>query len=453
MVATTWQTPHPQQTRQAPRTPLESLARRNYLTTSWPWRSLGYLLWTVPIMSIVAIPFVFLGLPWLAAIGLEQREFDRPSVAALLLLVFIGAALLAAGGPLVALPLAKLERTRLRLVDTRPIGDPHQRLSGSGLWEWLRVRYGEPATWREVGYAILLVTLGPVLYLAVAALAVVDLVFLISPLLIYNRGTIAMGFENVSTVAESTGYFVLGLILLPLIPYLFGLLAGAHAATARALLQGTDDERLRAELGAVSQSRARLVDAFEVERRRIERDLHDGAQQRLVSLTLKLGIAKLDIPEDSPAHQPVAEAHDQAKALMAELRELIRGLHPRVLTDRGLPAALGELADNAGIPVAVHTDVGGRLPGHIEATAYFVVAEALTNVAKHSGATAATVSVRQQRGGLTVEVSDNGLGGADPARGSGLTGLADRVAVVDGRMLMSSPIGGPTMVCVELPCQ
>ncbi|HEY4023474.1 MAG TPA: sensor domain-containing protein [Pseudonocardiaceae bacterium] len=441
------------ETSRTPHTPLESMARRDFLAGAWPWRSLGYLLWTVPIMSIVGLPLTILALPWFAAIGLERRTLNRPSVAVLLLLVFIGAAMLAAFGPLIAFPLAKLERARLKLVDTRPIGDPHQPLPRPGMWEWLRVRYGEAATWREVGYAILFVTIGPLLYLAVAAFAVVDLVLLASPLLIAHRGPIALGFENVSSVVEGIGYFVLGLLLLPAVPYLFGLLAGAHGATARALLQGADDERLRAELGAVSRSRARLVDAFEVERRRIERDLHDGAQQRLVSLTLKLGIAKLDIPEDSPAHLPVAEAHEQAKALMAELRELIRGLHPRVLTDRGLPAALGELADNASIPVAVDTEIGGRLPTHVEATAYFVVAESLTNVAKHSGATAATVAVRQRSGALTVEVSDNGVGGADPARGSGLTGLADRVAVVNGRMLMSSPIGGPTMVCVELPCQ
>ena len=443
-MASTYRTAH---------TPLESLARRNYLLGTWPWRSLGYLLWTVPIASVVAIPFCFLALPWFAAIALDHRGINRPSVAGLLLLVFIGATLLAAGGPLIAVPLAKLERARLRLVDTRPISDPHQPLASPGMWEWLRVRYGETATWREVGYAILLVTVVPMLYLAVAAFAFVDVVFLISPFLIAGRGAIALGLQSVSSVEEAVWYFVLGLVFLPVVPYLLGLLAGAHGATARALLQGTEDERLRAELGAVSQSRARLVDAFEVERRRIERDLHDGAQQRLVSLTLKIGIAKLDVPEDSPAHQPLTEAHDQAKALMAELRELVRGLHPRVLTDRGLPAALGELADNASIPVAVRTEIGGRLPNHIEATAYFVVAEALTNIAKHSGATAATIAVRQHKGALIVEVTDNGVGGAEPARGTGLTGLADRVAVIDGRMLMSSPIGGPTMVCVELPCQ
>jgi signal transduction histidine kinase len=440
-------------TTRTPRTPLESLGRRDFLASSWPWRSLGYLLWTVPIMSIVAIPLSFLGLPWFAAIALQHREYNQPSAATLLALVFIGAALLAAGGPLIAVPLAKLERSRLRLVDPRPVIDPHLPLSAPGIGRWLRVRYSEAATWREVGYAILLVTLAPLLYLAVAAFALVDFVLLIAPLLAYNEGDVAIGFRTVHSIGDSVWYFLLGVVLLPAVPYLLGLLAGAHAVMARALLHGTEDERLRAELGAVSQSRARLVDGFEVERRRIERDLHDGAQQRLVSLTLKLGIAKLDIPEDSPAHAPVAEAHEQAKHLMAELRELVRGLHPRVLTDRGLPAALGELADNATIPVAVHTEVGGRLPSHVEATAYFVVAESLTNIAKHSGATGATVSVRQQRGTLCVEVSDNGVGGADPARGTGLTGLADRVAVVNGRMLMSSPIGGPTMVCVELPCQ
>jgi signal transduction histidine kinase len=428
------------------------LGGRNYLLGSWPWRSLGYLLWTLPIMGIVAIPFGFLALPWVGAIALDHHTVDRPSIATLSVLVFIGALLFAVFGPLIALPLAKLERARLKLVDGRPISDPHQPLSAPGPGTWLRVRYGEAATWREVGYAVLLITVAPALYLAVAAFAFVDLVLLISPFLIADRGPVALGFQDVSSAWEALGYFLLGVILLPLVPYLLGLLAGAHAVTARALLQGSGDERLRAELGAVSQSRARLVDAFEVERRRIERDLHDGAQQRLVSLTLKLGIAKLDVPEASPAHQPLAEAHDQAKELMTELRELIRGLHPRVLTDRGLPAALGELADNASIPVAVHTEIGCRLPSHVEATAYFVVAESLTNIAKHSGATAATVAVRQANGTLTIEVSDNGVGGADPARGTGLTGLADRIAVIDGRMLMSSPIGGPTLVCVELPC-
>ena len=157
--------------------------------------------------------------------------------------------------------------------------------------------------------------------------------------------------------------------MLPLIPYLVTLVAGADAAVARALLTDGHDEQLRAELTEVSRSRARLADAFEAERRRIERDLRDGAQQRLVSLTLQLGLARLDLHAHSPAAAAVAAAHEQAKQLMAELRELFHGIQPQVLTDLGLPAAIGELADQSPIPVTVATDLAGRLPGQVETTA------------------------------------------------------------------------------------
>jgi signal transduction histidine kinase len=229
------------------------------------------------------------------------------------------------------------------------------------------------------------------------------------------------------------------------------LLAGGHAAVARTLLAASD-ERLRAELVEVSRSHARLVDAFEAERRRIERDLHDGAQQRLVSLTLQLGMARLALPPGSRAADDVAAAHEQAKQLMAELRELIHGIQPQILTDLGLPAALGELVDQSAVPVSVDVDLPSRLPSQIESTAYFVAAEALTNVAKHSGASNANVTARQHDSVLTVEISDNGRGGADPRGGTGLTGLADRVAVTGGRMLLLSPSGGPTVLRVEPPC-
>src|SRR5262249_42147495 len=153
---------------------------------------------------------------------------------------------------------------------------------------------------------------------------------------------LAIGVGQVDGLGEALAYALAGVAMLPAVPYLLGLLAGAHGAMARALLRGGDEHRLRAELVEMSRSRARLVDAFEAGRRRIERDLHDGAQQRLVGLTLRLGIARLDIPPESPAYRDVSDAHDQAKQLMVELRELIRGIHPRVLADRGLPSALGE---------------------------------------------------------------------------------------------------------------
>src|SRR5690606_30481584 len=203
----------------------------------------------------------------------------------------------------------------------------------------------------------------------------------------------------------------------------------------------------------VSRSRARLADAFESERRRIERDLHDGAQQRLVGLTLQLGLAKLDLPADSPAAASVTAAYQQAKQLMTELRELIHGIQPQILTDLGLPAALDELAARSPVPVTVDARLTERLPSRIESTGYFVAAEALTNVAKHSGASRAWVTARRRGDLLTIEIRDDGRGGADPSRGTGLTGLADRVAVAGGRMFLASPAGGPTMLRVELPCE
>jgi signal transduction histidine kinase len=278
-------------------------------------------------------------------------------------------------------------------------------------------------------------------------------VFIISPVIVtVGGGPVALAVTQVSTVHQAVPYVFAGLVMLVLVPYLVTLVAGADAAVARSLLLGGGpEERLRAELTEVAASRARLADAFEAERRRIERDLHDGAQQKLVALTMQLGLARLDLPPGAPATQAVIVAHEQAKQLMADLRDLIHGIQPQVLTDLGLPSALSELADQAAIPVTVDAAIGGRLPGQAENTAYFAAAEALTNVAKHSGATSASVTARVRDSVLVLEVRDNGRGGADPGRGSGLTGLADRVAVAGGRMLLSSPPGGPTILRVEVP--
>jgi signal transduction histidine kinase len=434
-----------------PQTALEAVTWRRLLVSSWPWRSAGYLLTTLP---PALLAFAVLAIPWLVlVVRLAAGDYQVGVIVALILL---GAVLIAALGPLIAIPLAGLERRRLRMVDPRPVGSGHRKTAIAGPLSRLQARYADPATWREVGYACLLATVAPVL--SVAALLAVLLTgsFIASPFLVLAQrpggGPVALGFGKVATVGEALPYVIAGVLLLPLVPYLLTLLAGAHATVARALLLGGPAEQLRAELVEVSRSRARLVDAFEAERRRIERDLHDGAQQKLVSLTLQLGLARLDVPPGSPAAKSVAAAHEQAKQLMAKLRELIHGIQPQVLTDLGLPAALGELADQSPIPVVVDAHLAGRLPSQVENTAYFVVAEALTNIAKHSGATSASVTVRQHDNALAIEIGDNGHGGADPNRGSGLTGLADRVAVTGGRMLLSSPDGGPTLLRVEFPC-
>ncbi|MGK5642153.1 sensor histidine kinase [Streptomyces sp. URMC 126] len=230
-------------------------------------------------------------------------------------------------------------------------------------------------------------------------------------------------------------------------------LARLDARAAVSLLGPTPAERLARRVEEVTESRAGMVDAADAERRRIERDLHDGAQQRLVSMAVNLGLAKVtltDLPED--ARKVIDEAHREAKAAIQELSDLVRGLHPAVLEDRGLDAALSGLAERAPLPVRVRVDLASRPAPAVEAVAYFVVSEALANVVKHAQASRAEVTVERFGGILLVVVSDDGVGGADEAGGTGLAGLAKRVASVDGTFSVSSPVGGPTVVTVELPC-
>jgi signal transduction histidine kinase len=195
------------------------------------------------------------------------------------------------------------------------------------------------------------------------------------------------------------------------------------------------------------------VDLAAEDRRQIERDLHDGVQQRLVSLAMDLGRAKEKLDTDpESAKELVDEAHEEAKRAITEVRDLARGIHPAVLTDRGLDAALSALAARSTIPVDVQVDVTERPPASVEAAAYFVVSEALTNVVKHANATKASVTVRRSGDRLTVQVQDDGVGGASITDGSGLAGLRDRVGALDGELHLLSPGGGPTVLMVEIPC-
>jgi signal transduction histidine kinase len=192
------------------------------------------------------------------------------------------------------------------------------------------------------------------------------------------------------------------------------------------------------------------VNAGDAERRRLERDLHDGAQARLVSVTLLLGRVRLLVEDRPEASAMLDQAQSELRTGLAELRELARGIHPAVLTDRGLEPAITALAARAPVPVKVEAD-DERLPAPVEIAAYFVVCEALTNVAKYAHATAATVAVRRSNGAVRIEIADDGVGGADAAGGSGLRGLADRVAALDGAMSIDSPVNGGTRVQVEIP--
>ncbi|HEX6695436.1 MAG TPA: sensor histidine kinase [Solirubrobacteraceae bacterium] len=215
----------------------------------------------------------------------------------------------------------------------------------------------------------------------------------------------------------------------------------------------TLDAELRASLAELRASRARIVEAGDAERRRLERDLHDGAQSRLVALKLLLTSARLRaLRGGDDVDAMLGEAIDELDTSLSELRELARGIHPAVLTDHGLEPALQALASRAPVPVEVEADPDERLPGNVESAAYFVVSEALANVAKYAQATEAAVAVRRTDGRVTVDVTDDGIGGADVTRGSGLRGLADRVAALDGTLSLESPVGGGTHLHAEIPC-
>jgi signal transduction histidine kinase len=229
------------------------------------------------------------------------------------------------------------------------------------------------------------------------------------------------------------------------------LVRAAGAAAALALENQRLTAELRARIEELRASRARLVEAGDAERRRLERDLHDGAQSRLVALALKLKLARMKVEGTSEAATLLDESSAELQASLDELRELARGIHPAILTDRGLEPALRALADRAPVPVSVSVD-DGSLPPAIDIAIYFVVSEGLTNVAKYAGASYASVTVRRGPAAVTVEIGDDGVGGADAAAGSGLRGLGDRVGALDGRIWIESPPGGGTKLRAEIPC-
>jgi signal transduction histidine kinase len=234
---------------------------------------------------------------------------------------------------------------------------------------------------------------------------------------------------------------------------------------ARLLLGPSRSDELALQVESMARVRTEILAATDAERRRIERDLHDGAQQRLVSLAMNLGMARATLTDTSePVRQAIAEAHEEALLALTELREFIRGLHPAVLNDRGLDAALSGIAAHAPLPVRLQVDVEPRCSASIEAVAYFIVSEALTNVAKYAQAMSAGVTltrigdvlrivVRDDGRGGAVIPSYDGLGDAGPGGGTGLRGLMQRAASVDGTLTIDSPPGGPTTITAELPCE
>ncbi|MGY0233314.1 sensor domain-containing protein [Longispora urticae] len=385
-----------------------------FLRSWWPWRCLAYLVST-PVFAVA------------------------------------GWAVLVPTLVLVGVPVGRWERWRLRLV--RPAGapDPHGA-AGPGRRAWLATRLREGATWREFGYALCLLTLLPAVDLIGLTVLGMCLVLLLLPLFVVigNDARLRLGAHVVDTFGEAV-LFSLGAMvpLTVLVGYGLCVLAGAQAEFARWLLAPTQAARVRELAG----SRDRLVAAFEAERRRIERDLHDGAQQQLVLLSMTLGLAARELPGDGRAGVLVADAHRQARQALSGIRELVRGIHPRLLTDHGLAAAVEELAERCPVPMELDVRLDARPSSAVESTAYFVVSEAVSNAVRHASAGRITVRGEHRGGLLVLTVVDDGVGGADLAAGTGLQGLADRAAVLDGRLVVHSPAGGPTSVTVELPWQ
>jgi signal transduction histidine kinase len=264
----------------------------------------------------------------------------------------------------------------------------------------------------------------------------------------------AAGQGRVATVVEREGRRVAAIVHDRALLDDPGLIRAAGAAAALAL----DNERLQAELRArfdeLKASRARIVEAADQERKRIERNLHDGTQQRLTSIALALGLAESKLTSDPrAAGASVRQAKQALEAALAELRDLSHGIHPSVLTTRGLGPALEDLAYTAPLPVTVAADLNGRLPERVEAGTYYAVAEGLANVAKHAQASTATVVLARERGRLLLRVCDDGIGGADPTRGTGLRGLADRLQALGGTFEVDSPPGGGTELRAAIPCE
>lgn len=366
------------------------------------------------------------------------------ALSVLLVPTVVGALVTVTGALMCSRTLAALHRARVATFGGRVLDSP-SIASAEGWLRWLRTEMTRSRTWRELAYHLVAVILAPVALVVVVAGWVWSLVLL--PTVFYAAPV--LGVSTWVGLGGSLG----GVALLLAAPWAVRVVAFLDSELAVRLLGPPTDEVLSERLAEVTQSRAGVVDAADAERRRIERDLHDGVQQRLTSLAVHLGIATAQAgPEDTPPRRALEHAHTEVKAVLADLRDFLRGLHPAVLDDRGLDAALSGIAARSPIPVRLEVDLPERLARDKEAVAYFLVSEALTNVLNHADATHAEVTVDAAGPVLTVTVFDDGRGGADPSAGSGLEGLRKRLASVDGTLTVSSPVGGPTTVTGEIPC-
>jgi len=352
--------------------------------------------------------------------------------------------------------LARLERSRAGSFG-QAIADPVAPLVRDSWFGRLREQLGSRPRWREFGHHLLQLPSCALAYTVVAMAWCGSTAMVLVPVLIPTMPDSSAKFYLVDLDGSNPLRWVtlvvgaVGLVFVaPRIT-----LGAAHLqwALANRLLGPNGDEQLVAQVAEARSQRGAAVDAAEAERRRIERDLHDGAQQRLVALAATLGAASVKLEDDPQAGRAMVEtAHREAKAALEEIRDLVRGIHPVILEDRGIDAALSAVVARSPVPVELDVHISARPPAAVESAAYFIVSEALTNVARHSGATRAHISIARTADTLIVEIRDNGHGGADASKGTGLQGIRERVAGMGGTTYVMSPEGGPTTILVELPC-
>jgi signal transduction histidine kinase len=356
----------------------------------------------------------------------------------------------------VAVGLGRLQRSRIAaLLDTN-LPNPHGPLPRPGWFRRLLDRARSASRWREIAYLSLSLPVGALTFAVPVALWAGSLAFVALPFYVHALpgGTAEFGLFDVGSGLASTITCAIGVCsFFFLAPWATLAMAALDRTLAGWLMAIPREQRLEAEVARLDSSRVAALDSAEAERRRIERDLHDGAQQRIVKLGMDLGMASERFDSDpAAARQLVTDAHEEAKAALVELRELVRGFHPAILEDRGLDAALSSVVARSPVPVTLKVDVPKRPSSAVESAAYFVVVEALTNIAKHADATKASVTIEQRGTRIAIDVSDNGKGGASTNGGTGLAGLAERAHALGGWMQVLSPAGGPTSVIVELPC-
>jgi signal transduction histidine kinase len=348
---------------------------------------------------------------------------------------------------------ARLERLRVGWARGERIPAAYRRRTGNWLRR-LRITAGDPQSWKDLGWLTFVGTVGFCASVAIVTIWAVVLGLLFLPAWNWSLpdNGVDFGLFRADTLGEAFLGTDLGLIAIP-IAYVFQRwVTEGMLRLGGALLRPSREAALSARVEELAATRAGVVDAAQAELQRIERDLHDGAQARLVALAMDLGLAEERFRRDPDgALELVGEAREEAKRALAELRDLARGIRPSLLAERGLGPALTALAARSPIPAGVDLDIPGKLPDAIENATWFVVSESLANAAKHSGAKHVVVAVGAAGDTLTVEVTDDGEGGAD-ASGSGLTGLRRRVEALDGTLSVHSPCGGPTTIGAEFPC-